>query len=166
MRENRTPGSVQGALGNQRSYCDALKIHISKMVKLTVDNYRKDKYYPKVVKAMIDELIHSSYVSPIEVIQRMDLLKKDQVADWKKGRVTYLEKIISCNLSKASRILRLMHFHAHDLNLKPSITIYKRKARSRTIPLRFSKSGIQKLEESYSRHFLKMGKNAIVNINA
>ncbi len=26
MRENRTPGSVQGALGNQRSYCDVVKM--------------------------------------------------------------------------------------------------------------------------------------------
>ena len=26
MRENRTPGSVQGAPGNRRSYCDAVNI--------------------------------------------------------------------------------------------------------------------------------------------
>ena len=133
------------------------------MVKLTVENYNKDKLYPRVVKAMNDELIYSNYVSAIAVMQRMDILKKDHVMDWRKGRVAYLEKIISCNLSKANRILRLMHFHAHDLNLKPSITVYKRKARSRTIPLKFSKSGEHKLEESYSRHFLKNGKNIKVN---
>ncbi|MBT3724473.1 MAG: hypothetical protein HOM14_15470 [Gammaproteobacteria bacterium] len=100
---------------------------------------------------MNDELIHSSSVSAIEVMQRMGILKKDHVVDWKKGRVPYLEKILSCNLSKANRILRLMHFHAHDLNLKPSITIYKRKARSKTILLKFSKSGEQKLED-VNRH--------------
>ena len=129
------------------------------MIKLTVKNYRNDKYYPKVVKAMNDELINSSFVSSIDVMQRMDVLKKEHVEDWKNGRVTYLEKVIHCNLSKANRILRLMQFHAHDLNMKPSITIYKRKTGSKEIALRFSKSGEPKIEDSYSRHFIKIGKS-------
>ena len=129
------------------------------MIKLTVNNYRNDKYYPKVVKAMNDELIHSNFVSSIDVIQRMDVLKKEHVEDWRKGRVTYLEKVIHCNLSKANRILRLMQFHAHDLNMKPSITIYKRKTGSQKIVLRFSKSEEPRLEDSYSRHFIKIGKS-------
>ena len=129
------------------------------MIKLTVGNYKNDKYYPKVVKAMNDELINSSFVSSIDVMQRMDVLKKEHVEDWRNGRVTYLEKVIHCNLSKANRILRLMQFHAHDLNMKPSITIYKRKTGSKKIVLRFSKSGESRLEDSYSRHFIKIGKS-------
>ena len=128
------------------------------MINLTVKNYKNDKYYPKVVKAMNDELIHSNFVSPIEVMQRMCILKKEHVADWRKGRIAYLEKVINCNLSKANRILQLMRFHAHDLNMKPSITIYNRKVKSIKIKLRFSKSGTQKIEDSYSRHFVKYGK--------
>jgi hypothetical protein len=128
------------------------------MIKLTVKNYRDDKYYPKVVKAMNDELIHSSFVSSIDVMQRMDVLKKEHVEDWRNGKVTYLEKVIHCNLSKANRILRLMQFHAHDLNMKPSITIYKRKTGSQKIVLKFSKSGESRLEDSYSRHFIKMAR--------
>ena len=129
------------------------------MIKLTVKNYRNDKYYPKVVKAMNDALINSSFVSSIDVMQRMDVLKKEHVIDWRNGRITYLEKVIHCNLSKANRILRLMQFHAHDLNMKPSITVYKRKAGSKEIVLRFSKSGELKIEDSYSRHFIKIGKS-------
>ena len=128
------------------------------MIKLTVKNYMDDKYYPKVVKAMNDELIHSSFVSSIDVMQRMDMLNKEHVEDWRNGKVTYLERVIHCNLSKANRILRLMQFHAHDLNMKPSITIYKRKTRSKEIVLRFSKSGEPKIEDSYSRHFIKMAR--------
>lgn len=128
------------------------------MKKLTVENYKKDKYYPKVVKAMNDELIHSNFVSPIQVFQRMQYLDKINTEKWRKGQIPYLEKVIMCGLSKASRILRLMRFHAHDLNMKPSITIYKRKRKSSKQSLRFSKSGIINLEEAYSRHFVKIGK--------
>ena len=74
------------------------------MIKLTAKNYRNDKYYPKVVKAMNDALINSSFVSSIDVMQRMDVLKKEHVKDWRNGRITYLEKVIHCNLSKANRM--------------------------------------------------------------
>jgi len=66
--------------------------------------------------------------------------------------------VVKCNLSKASRILRILRFHAHDLNLKPSMTVYKRKTAGGKIPLRFSKSGEKNLEEAYARHFVRLGK--------
>jgi len=128
------------------------------MKKITTANYKKDNYYPKVVKAMNDELIHSDFVSPIEVFQRMQLLDKINTEQWRKGRITYLEKVIMCNLSKANRILKLMKFHAQDLKLEPSITLYKRKTKSGKQFLRFSKSGFDILEEVYSTHFVKIAK--------
>jgi len=127
-------------------------------MKLTVENYKVDKYYLKVLKAVNDELIHSNFVSPIAVFQRMQLLDKANVENWKKGQIPFLEKVIMCSLGKANRILKLIRFHAHDLNMKPSITIYKRKSRSGKLDLRFSKTGDKKLEEAYSRHFVKIGK--------
>jgi hypothetical protein len=48
--------------------------------------------------------------------------------------------------------------HSHDLNLKPSVSVYQRKRNGRKIPLQFSKSGDRNLEEAYSRHFVKLGK--------
>ncbi len=48
--------------------------------------------------------------------------------------------------------------HAHDLNLKPSGTEYKRKIKGGKIPLQFSKTGERNLEEAYSRHFVRLGK--------
>lgn len=131
-------------------------------MKLTVVNYKDDKYYPKVVKAVNDELIHSNFVSPIAVLQRMQLLDKSAVEKWKKGQIPFLEKVIMCNLGKASRILQLMRFYAHELNMKPSVTVYKGKARSGKLDLRFSKTGDKKLEEAYSRHFVKAGKQETI----
>jgi hypothetical protein len=71
--------------------------------------------------------------------------------------VPYLEKVIHCNLAKASRILRLLRLHAHDLNMPPSHTAYVKWGNGNRPPLRFSKTGEPKLEEAYSRHFLRPG---------
>jgi len=47
------------------------------------------------------------------------MLEKKKLKDWKEGRAPYLEKVLSGSLSKLSRILRILRFHVHDLNLKP-----------------------------------------------
>jgi hypothetical protein len=61
---------------------------------------------------------------------------------------------------KAERILRILRMHVHDLNMIPSITVYVKWGKGRRVPLRFSKSGIPRLEEDYSRHFLAPGSNS------
>ena len=124
------------------------------MKKITVENYSKDPYYSRVVNAAAELLTRYGYVSPIMLFQEMELLSEKDVESWRRGSISYLEKAIRCNLSKASRILRILRFHAHDLNLMPSRTDYKRKTASGCIPLRFSKSGQAKLEEVYSTHFV------------
>ncbi|AMO55903.1 hypothetical protein EZMO1_1756 [Endozoicomonas montiporae CL-33] len=117
------------------------------MNKLTVNNYKEDKFYPKVVEAVENCLKRKKYITPINVFVSMELLDKNEFNRWKSGSVPYLEKVIKCNLSKASRILRLIGFHCHDLNMKPSNTAYKGKHGF----LRFTKTGEHRLEEVYSR---------------
>ena len=90
----------------------------------------------------------------------MGLLEAQDIDNWRKDRVPYLEKVIKCNLAKAGRVLRILRFHAHDLNLKPSVTVYRRETSGGKIPLRFSKSGERNIEEAYSRHFVKLGKSS------
>ena len=133
------------------------------MKKITVENYTVDKYYPKIVKAVDTELKSQNFVAPIRVFVSMGLLEAQDIDNWRHGRVPYLEKVIKCNLAKASRILRILRFHAHDLNLKPSITVYVRKTGGGKIPLRFSKSGERNVEDAYSRHFVKLGKSSSSN---
>jgi len=128
------------------------------MKKVTLDNYKKDRYYPKVVNAVDRVLASEKYVTPIQVFQSMGLLEEQDVESWRKGRVPYLERVIGCNLHKASRILRILRFVAHDLNLKPSMAVYKRKVRGGKMPLQFTKSNEKKLEEAYARHFIVLGK--------
>lgn len=139
--------------GVQRS-----RVATSLMKKITLANYTTDTYYPKIVKAVDAALQSENFVSPIGVFIGMGLLEQQVVDEWRKGRVPYLEKVIKCNLAKANRILRILRMHAHDLKLKPSVTVYKRKNKGRKIPLQFSKSGERNLEDAYSRHFVKLGK--------
>lgn len=120
----------------------------------TVANCREFKEYPKIVAAVARILAKQHFVAPAELFVEMNLLPAVDFERWKRGQVPVLERVIRCNLTKAGRILRLLRFHAHDLNLKPSITVYQRKGHR----LRFSRSGEPKIEEAYSTHLVVVGK--------
>jgi hypothetical protein len=122
--------------------------------KITLANYRQDPYYAKIVRVVEDLLREKGFVAPLELIIRMDLLSPESAENWRRGRVPYLERVIRCNLSKASRILRILRMHAHDLDLKPSSTVYKRWTKGSRPLLRFSKTGDHNIEAAYARHFV------------
>jgi hypothetical protein len=65
-----------------------------------------------------------------------------------------LERVVDCNLIRLSRLLRILRFHAHDLNLKPSATVYNHCGKGPKRRLRFSKSGDARLEAAYATHFV------------
>jgi hypothetical protein len=125
---------------------------------VSVDTYRDDKLYPRVVKAARTLLARGKVVAPVDVLVGMGLLEPKRLEDWRLGRVSYLEKVIDCNLTRLSRLLRILRFHAHDLNLVPSITAYMRWGKGPKQRLRFTKTGDPKLEEAYARHFVWPGK--------
>ena len=54
-------------------------------------------------------------MAPVDVLVGMDLLRTEQLDNWRRGRVPYLERVINCNLTRLSRLLRILRFHAHDL---------------------------------------------------
>lgn len=122
--------------------------------KPTVSNYREFKEYPKIVAAVSRILARQRFVAPAGLFVEMNLLPAADLERWKRGQIPVLERVIRCNLTKAGRILRLLRFHAHDLNLKPSITVYQHKGHR----LRFSRSGVPKIEEAYSTHLVVLGK--------
>jgi hypothetical protein len=127
------------------------------MKKVNVENYRDDKYYPRIVRAVESILAKGDVVTPIDVFVHLDLLSKADVESWRFGRVPYLERVIHCSLGKTSRILRILRMRVHDLNMRPSPTAYVKWGKGQRTPLRFSKTGDPNLEEAYSRHFLTPG---------
>jgi hypothetical protein len=128
--------------------------------KITVANYRQDPYYARIVKAVEGLLREKGFVAPLELFIRMDLLSPESVENWRRGRIPYLERVIRCNLGKASRILRILRMHAHDLDLKPSLTVYKRWTKGSRPLLRFSKTGDHNIEDAYARHFVSPRKGS------
>lgn len=128
------------------------------MKKITKSTYKKDKYYKKITGAVHEILKEGTVVTPVDVFIKIGNLNEERYQDWRLGRIPYLEKVISCNLSKASRILRILQYHAQDLGLKPSQTVYRKWGKRQKILLRFSKSGHPSLESAYSRHYISTSK--------
>lgn len=95
------------------------------------------------------------YVAPVDVLLQMQRITKQQVEDWRFGRIDYLERVTLGGLGKMSRILRIIEIHCCKLNLTPSQTAYRKWGKGgKRIVLRFSKSGEPNLEKAYSRHYV------------
>ena len=122
--------------------------------RVTLGNYTEDKYYPKVVRAFSEIMVDNRTVKAVDVFKSIGVLSEQNYKQWKEGKVGYLEKVIECNLGKANRILSIIGFHAHDLNMGKSHSYEKYKGKN----LRFSKSGNPKTEELYARQFYIVGK--------
>lgn len=120
--------------------------------------YREDPLYPRIARAVEAILRRGKIVAPVDVLVEMGLLAREDLEDWRHGRVLYLEQVIHCNLTRLSRILRIFRLHAHDLDLVPSVAVYLRSGRGPKRRLRFTKTGDPKLEEAYARHFVRLGK--------
>ena len=125
---------------------------------VTVETYPEDPLYPRIVRACEGILAKGKVVAPVDVLVAMGLLRPERLEDWRRGRVPYLERVIVCNLTRLSRLLRILRFHAHDLNLQPSWTAYRRWGKGPKQRLRFTKTGEPKLEKVYATHFVWPGK--------
>ena len=125
---------------------------------VTVETYRQDSMYSRIVRA-VDEIVkHSKFVAPVDVLIGMGMLKREYLEDWRHGRMAYLEQSIDGNLTRLSRLLRILGLHAHDLNLTPSWTAYMKWGKGPKRRLRFTKTGDLGLEKVYATHFIWPGK--------
>jgi hypothetical protein len=129
--------------------------------RVSVDTFRDDPLYPRIVRAVERILGRGKVVAPVDVLICMNMLAPERLEDWRRGRVPHLEKVIDCNLTRLSRLLRILRFHAHDLKLVPSITVYERWGKGPKQRLRFTKTADSKLEEAYARHFVWPGKGPV-----
>jgi len=123
-------------------------------MKVTRSTFKKDKHYRRVTAAVHNLLRSSEVVTPADVLIEIGNLSEDRFRDWRFGRVPYLERVITCNLSKAQRTLLILKYHAEERGLKPSPTVYKKWGKGRKVLLRFSKSGSPYMETLYSTHYV------------
>jgi hypothetical protein len=121
---------------------------------VSLATFRSDPLFPKIERVVATILEKDKVVRPIDVLVGMQLLSRDDLQEWRCGRVPYLEQVIGCNLTRLSRLLRILRFHVHDLKLVPSATAYLRHGSGPKQRLRFTKTGDAKLEKAYSTHFI------------
>lgn len=125
------------------------------MKSITAANYQKHQFYPAIARAVHAILESNHVVAPVDVLLHTQRITKQQLEDWRFGRIPYLERVCVGNLSKLSTILRILDMHARAMGLKPSQTVYHKWGRGgKHIILRFSKSGAPALEAAYSRHYV------------
>lgn len=115
----------------------------------------KQDLYDRVFKCTGELVNEKGYVSPVDLLVRMDRLKPKQVEDWRFKRVAYLERVVIGNLSKMNSILSALREYAKAEGLKPSRTAYMSLGKGQKLPLRFSKFGNPHVEELYSTHYIR-----------
>lgn len=109
----------------------------------------------KTIAVAADILLEKGYVSPVDLLLRMELISPQDYRDWRLGRVAYLERVTDGGLGKLNTILRELRAYARSQGLKPSKTIYNKWGKGNKKRLRFSKSGRSNVEDIYATHFVK-----------
>ena len=127
-------------------------------MQVTVHTYREDPLYPRIVRATASILLKRKVVAPVDVLVEMGLLDPARLDDWRHGRVPFLERVVHGNLTRLSRLLTILRFHAHDMNLVATITAYNRWGKGPKQRLRFSKTRDLGIEKAYTRHYVWPGK--------
>lgn len=124
------------------------------MKKVSVDNFRQDPLFTRVEQAVQSLLAQGAVVAPVDVFLKMGMLRQADVEAWRRQKIPYLEKAIQGSLPKIARILRILRFYAHDLNLRPSYTAYCSCGKKQRGLLRFTKTGEANIEKVWSMHLL------------
>jgi len=99
-------------------------------------------------------IAEKGYVSPVELLLKMERLSPKQVEDWRFRRIPYLERVTNGNLGKMNTILLMLREFARSAQLKPSLTVYMSWGKGPKQRLRFSKYGSCPVEEMYATHYV------------
>ncbi|MCL2135843.1 MAG: hypothetical protein FWH37_09940 [Candidatus Bathyarchaeota archaeon] len=108
----------------------------------------------KVNQVMYEFMISTGVVVPVEVMQKVGVLSKENYEKWRNGQVDYLERVCACNLSKMSTLMKEVRTFAKKNELEPSWTYYHGWAKAKDKKLRFSKSGKEDIERSYATSYI------------
>lgn len=112
------------------------------------------KLESRVIRAAEQALADHQYVTAIDVFTGMGLLLPRQVEDWRKGRISFLERVTQGNLKRISLCMAVFRKWAKGCGLQPSETRYLRQTRGGAAELRFSKSGNPEIEKAYRTHYV------------
>ena len=124
---------------------------MSEVVEPVLKKKKKKKTPIQQVRTVAGNVVSKKgYVSAIDLFLGIGWLTQDKLSDWKKGKIPYLEQVVTANLKKISKAMKEFRTWAIHSKLKSSITVYKHKS----CRLRFSKSGSPTIETAYSTHYV------------
>jgi hypothetical protein len=109
----------------------------------------------KKVKSLVHSLRYEKgVVSAVDILIQLGFLTEKDYEDWRFGRVDYLEKVCSVNLSKLTLINKSIRKHSIDLGLESSWSGYNQFGKGVKRRLKFSKTGTKNIEDGYATHYL------------
>ncbi len=113
----------------------------------------RSKLEDRVIKAAEAALADRHFLSAIDVLVGIRWLTTSQVDRWRQGRVDYLERQVTADLSKISIAMAAFRHWAQQEGLHPSESAYLSRSRDHR-PLRFSKSADPSIEVAYRTHWV------------
>ena len=75
-----------------------MRTRTGQMRPVTHATFRSDPLFPRIEHVIGTILEKGKVVTPIDVLVGMQLLKPENLEQWRRGRVPYLERLITCNL--------------------------------------------------------------------
>lgn len=117
----------------------------------------------KINEAAVNQRQQRGYIAPVDVLMEIGVLTKQNYEDWRFGKVSYFEKVCTCNLNKLTKILKQIYKYAQINGLKPSMSQYQLWGKKKGKELRFSKSGRLEVERKYATHFVDSKQIAQIN---
>lgn len=99
-------------------------------------------------------MYEKGFVCALDILLQLDYLTKKDYEDWRFGRVEYLEKVCSINLSKLTLINKLIRKYSTELDLIGSWIGYNQYGKGIKHRLIFSKSKDKTIEERYATHYI------------
>lgn len=107
----------------------------------------------RVIATAEAALAARGFVTAIDVLTGLGWLPPSSDRAWRQGRIPYLERAVTADLSNTSRAMRHFRRWAQSRGLRPSETSYVARTRDRRT-LRFSKSGKPSIELDYRTHWV------------
>ena len=119
----------------------------------------------KVKHIAISLIYEKGFVCSVDILLKLNYLKKGDYESWRFGRIGYLEKVCNTNFSKLSLINKTIRKIAGELNLENSWTGYNKYGKGVSIRLIFSKSRNKNIEDAYATHYVDKKRVSELKVN-
>ena len=110
----------------------------------------------RALSTITSELLkEKGYLCFVDIFMKLGYLSKSDYENWRCRRVSYLERVLTLNLSTMNFIMKTVRRHSLNGHLKPSMTVYKSWGTRKKTLLQFSTSGDPTIETAYATHFVQ-----------